>query len=175
MAQDIGGAALRCLVLIPLLGGIMAKVQGRARLNAKRALRSQASLSGRTFARRAIGALVLGCAALGTRSALAQDDDWSVVPSDTQSSQDQSQQVHQSHPSKAEPVEADPGASQTLPQELQPGADGAQMICGERARPAVEPYKSIVADIDRQWGVNAPVYETVRAESPHVSRAGCIF
>ncbi len=153
----------------------MAKVQGRARLNGKRALTSEAPLFSRTVARLAIAALVLGCAALGTRPALAQDDDWSVVPSDTQSSQDQSQQVHQGHPSKAEPVEADPGASQTLPQELQPGADGAQMICGERARPAVEPYKSIVADIDRQWGVNAPVYESVRADSPHVSRAGCIF
>ena len=153
----------------------MAKVQGRARLNGKRALTSEAPLFSRTVARLAMAALVLGCAALGTRPALAQDDDWSVVPSDTQSSQDQSQQVHQSHRSKAEPVEADPGASQTLPQELQPGADGAQMICGERARPAVEPYKSIVANIDRQWGVNAPVYESVRADSPHVSRAGCIF
>src|SRR5690349_12801103 len=144
MAQDIGEAALRCLLLVLSLGGIMAKVQGRARLNANRALRSQASLSGRTFARLAVAALVLGCAVLGTRPALAQDDDWSVVPSQVQP--DQSQQVHQSHSSKAKPAEADPEASQALPQELQPGADGAQMICGEMARPAAEPYKSIVAD-----------------------------
>jgi hypothetical protein len=148
----------------------MAKAQGQERLNDGRAFTSKASLSSRTVARLAIAALVLGCAALGTRLALAQDDDWSVVPS-----QSQSQQTHESHPSKAQPAEADPDASQTLPQELQPGADGARMICGERARPAVEPYKSIVADIDRQWGVNAPVYESVRADSPHVSRAGCIF
>ena len=148
----------------------MAKVQGRERLNGRRANTLDASLSSRTFARLAIAALVLGCAALGTRPALAQDDDWSVVPS-----QSQSEQVHQSHPSKANPAEADLGASQALPHEVQPGADGAQMICGEMARPAVEPYKSIVADIDRQWGTNAPVYESVRADSPHVSRAGCIF
>jgi len=130
----------------------------------------EASLSSRTVSRLALAALVLGCAALGTRPALAQDDDWSVVPSESQS-----QQVHESHPSKAKPVEADPNASQALPQELRPGADGAQMICGEMARPAAEPYKSIVADIDRAWGTNAPVYESVRADSPHVSRAGCIF
>ena len=43
------------------------------------------------------------------------------------------------------------------------------------ARPAAEPYKSIVANINRAWGTNAPVYESVRADSPHVSRAGCIF
>jgi len=34
---------------------------------------------------------------------------------------------------------------------------------------------AIVADINREWGTNAPVYESVRADSPHVSRAGCIF
>jgi hypothetical protein len=148
----------------------MAKVQGRAKLNGKRPTTVGASLSSRTFGWLAIAALVLGCAALGTRPALAQDDDWSVVPSESQS-----HQVHESHPSKAKPAEAEPEASQALPPELQPGADGAQMICGEMARPAAEPYKSIVADINRQWGINAPVYESVRANSPHVSRAGCIF
>ena len=133
-----------------------------------------------TCARLAVGALIFGCAALAlaARPALAQDDDWSVVPSQ-QSDQIESQQSHskhvQSHPSKAKSVEADSDASQALPQELQPTADGARMICGEMARPATEPYKSIVADIDREWGVNAPVYESVRADSPHVSRAGCIF
>src|ERR1700693_445939 len=110
----------------------MAKVQGRARLNGKRALTSEAPLFSRTVARLAIAALVLGCAALGTRPALAQDDDWSVVPS-----QSQSQQTHERRPSKAKSAEADPEASQALPQELQPAANGAQMICGEMARPAV--------------------------------------
>ena len=49
------------------------------------------------------------------------------------------------------------------------------MICGEMARPAAEPYKSIVANIEREWGANAPVYESMRDGSPHVSRGGCIF
>jgi hypothetical protein len=119
-----------------------------------------------------IAALVLGCAALGARTALAQDDDWSVV----------SHQVRESPASHAEPAQSEPAAPQAggqaadaLPQELQPRADGVRMICGEMARPAVEPYKTIVADINREWGTNAPVYESVRADSPHVSRAGCIF
>jgi hypothetical protein len=150
----------------------MAKLQGRKRLNGKRAVTLEASLSSRTFARLAIAALVLGCAALGARAAFAQDDDWSVV----------SHQVRESPPSHAEPAQNEPAAPQAggqapdaLPQELQPRADGARMICGEMARPAVEPYKTIVADINREWGTNAPVYESVRADSPHVSRAGCIF
>src|SRR3989442_1956341 len=120
----MGRAALCCLVsLFHCLGEIMAKVQGRASLDGRRAFTWKASLSCRTVVELAIAALVLGCAALGTRPALAQDDDWSVVPS-----QSQSQQVHKSHPSKAHPDEADPD-SQALPQELQPRADGAQMIC----------------------------------------------
>ena len=49
------------------------------------------------------------------------------------------------------------------------------MICGEMAMPAGEPYKKIVARIDREWGIHTPVYESVRAGSPHVSRAGCVF
>ena len=109
------------------------------------------------------------------RPAFAQDDDWSVAPNQTEprqaeSRQTDSHQIHQSNPAQAEPV-----APQTPPPELQPAADGAQMICGEMARPAAEPYKSIVANIEREWGANAPVYESVRADSPHVSRGGCIF
>ncbi|HVA39075.1 MAG TPA: hypothetical protein VNF49_00300 [Candidatus Binataceae bacterium] len=99
---------------------------------------------------------MLGCAALGARPALAQDDDW--------------QEVHESHPAQTAPA-----APRALPQESQPSADGGRVICGEMARPAAEPYKSIVANINRAWGTNAPVYESVRADSPHVSRAGCIF
>jgi hypothetical protein len=133
----------------------MAKLQGRRQ-------------HGRRATRLALAALVLGCAAFAARPALAQDDDWEVV-----TPQAESQPIH--HSSKVKPAASDSDESQTLPQELQPRADGAQMICGEMARPATEPYKSIVADINRQWGTNAPVYESVRADSPHVSRAGCIF
>jgi hypothetical protein len=141
---------------------------------------SQTTRIFRACARLAIAALIFGCAALalGARPALAQDDDWSVVSpqSDSQSQSQQSHSKHaQSYPAKAKSAEADSDASQALPHELQPTADGAWMICGEMARPAVEPYKSIVSDIDREWGINAPVYESVSVGSPHVSRAGCIF
>jgi hypothetical protein len=146
----------------------MEKGLERIRLSGESVFTSVASSSNRTMVRLAIAALVLGCAAFGTRPALAQDDDWSVVPS-----QSQSQQVHEDRPSKAKPAETAPEASQALPD--QPAAEGARMICGEMARPAAEPYKSIVADINRAWGANAPVYESVRADSPHVSRGGCIF
>ena len=134
----------------------MAKLNGRDRQHGGRATRL------------ALAALVLGCAAFAARLALAQHDDWEVV-----TPQAESQPIQ--HSSKVKPAASASDESPTLPQELQPRADGAQMICGEMARPAAEPYKSIVADINRQWGTNAPVYESVRADSPHVSRAGCIF
>jgi hypothetical protein len=146
--------------------GIMANWKRRERLVVK-AITIDASRSSRALARFAITALVLGWAALGARTALAQDDDWSVV----------SHQVRESRPVQSAPAAPQAGgqAPDALPQELQPRADGARMICGEMARPAVEPYKTVVADINREWGTNAPVYESVRADSPHVSRAGCIF
>ena len=82
--------------------------------------------------------------------------------------------MHQSHPTQTEPAEADPGRrrraagsatrSRWRADDLR--RDGA---AGGRA------VQSIVADIDREWGTDAPVYESVRADSPHVSRAGCIF
>jgi len=118
----------------------------------------------------AITALVLGYAVIAARPALAQDDDWTVV-----TPQDEPRPAHQSHPSKAAPAvpaaNDDPQAAQQAP----PAADGAHKVCGEPARPATEPYKSIVADIDRQWGMSTPVYESVQVSSPHVSRSGCIF
>ena len=51
------------------------------------------------------------------------------------------------------------------------------MVCGEMARPAAEPYKSIVANIEREWGASAPVYESIRGVLARriLSRGGCIF
>lgn len=130
----------------------MAGLQGRERLHHRRVTaQPDTSRSSRPSARFALAALILGWAVLGARPALAQDDDWSVVSDQVQSPRVQS------------------------PQESQPAADGARMICGEMARPASEPYKSIVANIDRECGSDAQVYESVRADSPHVSRGGCIF
>ncbi len=40
------------------------------------------------------------------------------------------------------------------------------MACGEAARPAQEPYKSIVAQLNQMWGTHAKVYESVTADEP---------
>lgn len=122
---------------------------------------------------------MFGYVALGARSALAQeDDDWSVVPNQTEPRQAEPRQAesHQGQsPQGSPPAQAEPAPPQTPRPQLQPTADGARMVCGEMARPAAEPYKSIVANIEREWGADAPVYESVRAGSPHVSSGGCIF
>ena len=47
--------------------------------------------------------------------------------------------------------------------------------CGELARPAQEPYKSIVGQLNQMWGTRAKVYESVTPMSPHASKGGCIF
>jgi len=55
-------------------------------------------------------------------------------------------------------------------------AAGAVFVaCGEAARPAREPYKTIVAQLNDMWGTNFPVYESLSAGSPHVRNGGCIF
>lgn len=98
-------------------------------------------------------AVALACTALSLRPALAQSgDDWTQVPS-------------QSEPARpAEPAAASP-----------PSISGATMVCGEMARPAGPPYTTIVAQIDQLWGINTPVYESVRVVSPHANSEGCIF
>jgi hypothetical protein len=49
------------------------------------------------------------------------------------------------------------------------------MACGEAARPAAEPFRSIVARLEEASGVNAQVYESVARTSPHARPGGCIF
>jgi hypothetical protein len=143
----------------------MAARRAPERLHGKRAIAYRAMLSRSAPARLAIAVVMLGCAALGARFVFAQDDDWSVV----------SHQVAPSQVREDHPAEAQPAAPQAPPSEPQPKAGGARMICGEMARSAAEPYKTIVANIEREWGADAPVYESVRDGSPHVSRGGCIF
>lgn len=166
MLLEMDGAALCYTMPSSGSGGIMAN-RKRRRKPQTSSVTIIASGSGHALARLAITALVLGCVALGTRPALAQDDDWSVV----------SHQVRESSPSQGETAapRAESAAPQASAQQPQPTADGAQMTCGELARPAAEPYKTIVANIDREAGIDTPVYESVRADSPHVSRSGCIF
>jgi hypothetical protein len=154
--------------------GNMAERRRRWRFPVKGARARNASFSNGPT-KLAIAMLLLLGIALAARSALAQDDDWSVV-----SDQIQSPQTHRSSPSqaatvKAAPVRSETGAPSAAAADRQATDDGARMICGEMARPATEPYKSIVENINREWGTNARVYESVRPDSPHVSRAGCIF
>lgn len=47
--------------------------------------------------------------------------------------------------------------------------------CGISARAAEEPYKSIVAQINRLWGVDFPVYESVKIKALFAKRGGCVF
>jgi hypothetical protein len=93
---------------------------------------------------------------IGIRRALAQsaDDDWEVVDR-TVTTRDAPKVTHL-------------GNSSTP-------AGAAFMACGEPARPAQEPYKSIVAQLNQMWGTHAKVYESVNPMSPHASTGGCIF
>jgi hypothetical protein len=114
---------------------------------------------------RKIFILLVGCSALvmlltiGVRRALAQSayDDWEVVDRTT-TTRDASRSAT---------------AGNQLASAQIPG--GAFTACGEPARPAQEPYKSIVAQLNQMWGTHAKVYESVNPMSPHASTGGCIF
>ena len=120
---------------------------------------------------RKIFILLVGCSALillltvSISRALAQsaDDDWEVVErtvTTRQPSQDRSLA----------------GRRQMASAQMPGGAPaGAFPACGELARPAQEPYKSIVARLNQVWGTHAKVYESVMPMSPHASTGGCIF
>jgi hypothetical protein len=105
-------------------------------------------------ARRAIllATIIVGVSVLLVHPSGAQDDEWSVVSH-------REERSASSHPA---PI---------VPQ----SSEGVTMICGEPAVPAHPAMTGVVSNIDRLWGINTPVYETVRAEPPHVSPAGCIF
>ena len=88
-------------------------------------------------------------------NSIQADEDWHVV---------------ERHTTAQAPADADTGAA--------PAARAAGpllMACGELARPAGEPYKSIVAQLNEMWETSFPVYESVKSGSPHASRGGCIF
>lgn len=54
-------------------------------------------------------------------------------------------------------------------------AGGAFAPCGEPAKAADEPYKSIVAQLNDMWGTNFQVYQSLKPGSPHTRNGGCIF
>jgi hypothetical protein len=108
--------------------------------------------------------IACGCASLAlmlcviggpARSAWAQDD-WQVI---------------ERHSDQKTPATAS-----TTTEDAAPAAsDGVIDACGERARPATEPYKSIVAQLNDMYGASYPVYESVAEMSPHANSNGCIF
>ncbi len=92
---------------------------------------------------------------LCARDARAQDD-WQVIERHTTS-----------------PAPAEAGAGAAAPAVA--AADGTVVACGETARVAGEPYKSIVSQLDDMWGTKFQVYESLGAGSPHARNGGCIF
>lgn len=114
-------------------------------------------MAGRTAACAAAIAIALALAPAIVH-AEGPGDEWEVVEDhktgDTQA------------PAKAPSAPTD--ASQAAPQQ-------EFTACGERARPAQEPYTSIVATLDHMWGSDAKIYESVEPASPHARDGGCIF
>ncbi|MGB8685711.1 MAG: hypothetical protein WCD12_22715, partial [Candidatus Binatus sp.] len=49
------------------------------------------------------------------------------------------------------------------------------VACGEEAKLAGEPYKSMVAQLNDMWGTNFQVYESLKSGSPHARNGGCLF
>ena len=100
---------------------------------------------------------------VGAAFACAQgaDDDWEVVEHTTTTRQTKPLAARTGHAASASPQNALP--------------PGTFIACGEAARPAQEPYKSIVAQLNQMWGTHAKVYESLNAMSPHASHGGCIF
>lgn len=104
----------------------------------------------------------LSCALLAlavtlAAAAPAAADDWQVV---------------EQH-SDRQPNSAAPGGP--ISSDRATSSDDIVIACGERARPATEPYKSIVAQLNDMYGTSYPVYESVAAVSPHANSKGCIF
>lgn len=58
-----------------------------------------------------------------------------------------------------------------------PAAKSGEVMlpCGEPARAAEEPYRSIVAQLNEMWGTNFPVFQSLKVTSPHAHVGGCIF
>ncbi|HXW84593.1 MAG TPA: hypothetical protein VEJ86_09330 [Candidatus Binataceae bacterium] len=55
------------------------------------------------------------------------------------------------------------------------GNPGTFIACGEPARPARDPVKGIVAQLDEMYGESFRAYESVAPEVPHAATGGCIF
>ena len=97
--------------------------------------------------------LAMPAVVLHARVARAQDD-WQVI---------------ERHTTLQAPGDAGAGAPA-----VKAGA-GTVVACGEEAKPADEPYKSMVAQLNDMWGTNFQVYESLKSGSPHARNGGCLF
>ncbi len=95
------------------------------------------------------------------------DDDWVVV--------DRAMTTRQTPQDKAAAAAATRDKQIASAQPANGAPAGTFIACGEPARAAQEPYKSIVATLNQMWGTHAKVYESVTPMSPHASTGGCIF
>lgn len=91
----------------------------------------------------------------------AQDEDWHVVP----------------HPSGDEGSvtgEA-PAASPNSHTDKKARSREVIVACGERARPAREPFKSIMARITAVWDGDVQIFESLAPTVAHSRPPGCVF
>jgi hypothetical protein len=112
-----------------------------------------------------VALLTVSLIAVDRASADGPDDDWEVVqqPATTQKANQAAiaSTEHRSPLASSAPSSTDQGK--------------VFLACGEPARSAQEPYKSIVASLNQMWGAHAKVYESIAPGSPHASPGGCIF
>jgi hypothetical protein len=99
--------------------------------------------------------MLAGAVVLSARLARAQDD-WQVTERHTKSQSSE-----------------DSGAAAPAPAVAT--GTGTVAACGEQAKPAGEPYKTIVSQLNDMWGTNFQVYESTSAGSPHARNGGCLF
>ncbi len=113
----------------------------------------------RSFVAVSILGLALATVAAGLAlCADGPDDDWQVIERHTTDQAPATQQA---------PASTTPPGQDASPTEL--------VACGERARPATEPYTSIMATLNQLWGSDAKIYESVAPSGPHARNGGCIF
>jgi len=108
-------------------------------------------------------ALAMAVYLSATVCAAQNDEDWHVVP----------------HPSGGEGSVTSRDAAAS-PNSITKGTAGSAEIvvaCGERARPAGEPFRSIMAQIMAVWDAPADIqlFESVAPSGPHSRPPGCAF
>lgn len=94
--------------------------------------------------------------------AAGPNDDWEIIEDQRSDSQ-------------PPPAKAAPGQQAAPGEQAQAAGNSEFLACGERARPAQEPYTSIMATLNHLWNSDAKIYESVERTGPHARTGGCIF